>query len=271
VTLAAEARTYDFIDSSPDEEAKLFAPLGQLFMKMQERQEEIEKANSKPRDQARRPLEILLLGRAAREITGLFRIVTMPSKSKKEKLAALEKAVQINPEGTIQFLLAGLLLDEDKLEEAEKAFRNAATTPALIPSVNRRGYYGASVAAISLFRSHGRNLEDGKRTAGYIRKYFQAGMIAPSKDAQGLFPMAALTGEWDLAGQLVGEGLREKPDNLELVRWRARIDSKNGDYFSAIKATDELLRLKPGDAEMQSLRKETLQKLGDWLAQKRSG
>jgi predicted Zn-dependent protease len=128
----------------------------------------------------------------------------------------------------------------------------------------------AAISAYQSFESKGGIPKDLENSMTYMRRYLQVGMVSPCQDALRLVPRAETANHLDLASQLITEGLRERPDNLDLLTLRVRIDFKKSDYLSALKAADAILHQKPGDAKMQSLRKEILGKLEGWLAKERS-
>ena len=181
-----------------------------------------------------------------------------------KQIDAATKAAKIHPEGMFLFIRGSLLMAAGRHKEAEEALVAAARTPAVIRSYSRRAYYVAAAAALEVHFAEGGKPEPLDRAAEYVRHYLDLASLSAG-EANQLVTVAVLKRDFDLGRRLLAGPLREKPDDENLLRWKARIELDAGAYQAALDAAEAVLRRKPDDAVAQKCKKAALEKLRGYL------
>jgi tetratricopeptide (TPR) repeat protein len=165
-----------------------------------------------------------------------------------------QKAVDINPEGTLYFIVGLLLVKENAPEEqilaARDAFLAASETPSLLPSVNHEGLYCLGMAEAMLSFYEGRD-EELNNAVQHLRAYRdnRTGDSFPDRRAQTVFSVAHSAGDIDFAQLLLLDMQKRHPDQ-NFDKYRAKIAIMQEDYAQAIKYLEPLLAESPDDKDL---------------------
>jgi tetratricopeptide (TPR) repeat protein len=170
----------------------------------------------------------------------------------------LSAAVGIHPEGTTYLLLGQLLGTEDRWQEAEETFLQAARTPSIVP-IRRPGLYLAALAQAIRARinSSSPNAELLGKALQNTRELLALGEVRPDQ-ALYLVQIALRTDQLGLADIILKQWERKAPRDLEAWRWRAKVELAGEAYGRALKAVDRVLVVKPKDADALRVREQAL-------------
>lgn len=272
VNLALRARGFDLLGPDTGDFLSTTLLLLPVLQAIQARDAELAAHRDQKDSSAAPAVNLFILGRSLRELYRIVRpVVTQILKSQllggntQEVIETWTKAVEVHREGTVLLAQAVALLGAGDFERAEAAFCEVAETSALLPKVNRRGHYGAALAAYRLYQDHGQKPEDLKRSVQHARRYVSAGLLSPRQDALELLTIAHAARELDLASQLVAAGLQEKPDDAVLLHLRAQFEFLSRNYVASIDTADAVLRLEPGRKDVASLREKAVKALTDYV------
>jgi tetratricopeptide (TPR) repeat protein len=164
-------------------------------------------------------------------------------------IAALSRAVRVHPEGMLFLALGLMLADRDRWAEAERAFRQAAETPSLIP-VDRAALFAAACSewVLADLRGPAPHKEMKARAVRHAWELVRRGEIPPGQ-ADLLTQMAVAMREFDLARRIVTDWERQAPGRLRPLRRHLAIEMSAGAYGAAVQVADRILGQSPNDAE----------------------
>jgi tetratricopeptide (TPR) repeat protein len=263
VELLVEVRELKFWAGDPDQSfldlAKKLAPLAPRFKAIL------------AADQQRRPTRtrtaLLLPGVPPKVVSTLLQALrpSLPGVDRAAGLQALRQAaalltgggptlslglgrvVQVHPEGSFAYCHGMTLVAEKRWAEAEKAFLQAAETPAVFP-VRRGALFLAVLCEWFLAEEPapaGRP-EAWERALANTRRLLSYGDPPPFQ-ARALIVIALKRNDLDLARWLVAGWERQAPDDLEVVRQRMVIEFKGGAYERVGQTAEKVLRRQPKD------------------------
>jgi serine/threonine-protein kinase len=182
----------------------------------------------------------------------------------------LRKTVRVFPAGYLYLWLGNLLVEKNRLTEAEEAYRNAVEKPSPFP-LEKPALVKLISIQFLLTKQAGEQRRPAlqKKTLENLRQFIRRYDVPPD-DAWRLIIVALAFAEVDLARSILGSWERQKPDDLKALRTRALVELRGGAYERAIEAADKVLRMKPTDKDAASYRAaalKRLQKAADQLRQ----
>jgi tetratricopeptide (TPR) repeat protein len=154
----------------------------------------------------------------------------------------IRELLEVNPEGSLYTLHAGLLLGLSRFEEAAEAYELARQTPALFPKMRDEAAVGLAMSRGYLALIEHKDDEDYMReTVPFIRDAARLPTQFPLQSMI-LATTAQVAGEWDLAGPLIDRWEQENPsDRFNINYRRAEVEFGSGRYTRAIEAANVVL------------------------------
>lgn len=165
--------------------------------------------------------------------------------NQKDAIAAMERAVQIHPEGTLYYILSLVLFTDYQMEQAEGIAIKAAELDGILP-IRARALYVAATAEAYLGspKIAKPDLEKRKRSVVTLRKVLQYGTLRPDQYEIGV-KLARNAGELDLARNLLAEWERKWPNDAMPLFIRAEAEWNAGNYLAACLAAQKVLEIQP--------------------------
>jgi hypothetical protein len=94
-----------------------------------------------------------------------------------------------------------------------------------------------------------------------LRKVLALGPAEPPLERDQAMRVALLAEEYTLARQLLGDGERLAPTDLQASSWRAITEMRAKSYGRALEAAEKVLRRKPRDGPMRAIKRQVTEKL----------
>jgi tetratricopeptide (TPR) repeat protein len=214
---------------------------------------------------------------------------------KQETIDKLSQAAAVHPEGLVFYMRAVALFATHRFDEARKAARQAAETPALMP-VRRPALFMAAASGGFVYASR-RNPGMAvacANTAGLLasplgpRPVLAASALLPPgwadegllrqavEDLRGVLALgpirvpfqrklaislAIVAKDFNLARQILDDWERQAPGDLEALSSRALVELRAGAYELSLQAAEKVLQRTPGNTAMLRMRQEAVAKL----------
>lgn len=234
---------------------------------------------------------LVRVGRALAAADGFAKVGIFPQWTIDE----LARAVAIHPEGTILYGRALVLLAAQRWDETEQAALEAANASALLPV--RRPALSVAVAAQSMRYFLAKTKPDPaiqllavealiqvqqpafcpaavvhgvqyasneallRQAVKNLRTTLALGPIRDRDQRVIAVNVASIAQEYGLTRQLLDDWERDAPDDLTVLKLRARTELKAGAYVAALEAANKYLQKKPDDADVLRFKEQAGEKL----------
>jgi tetratricopeptide (TPR) repeat protein len=198
------------------------------------------------------------LTRGMGRVAAALIVAQLPGGREEDVIDELAEALKAHPEGTLFYLRGELLVAKGNFPDAEKDFRAAAQTPALLP-VRRPALYNAAFSAGIGSRKKLAPADPAaqQRAIAYTRQFLELGPLRPGEPGY-LASITFRAREFDLARNILTQWERLDPDNLEVTLRRAEVELAAEGYPQALKAADSVLARKADDARALQFRARAL-------------
>jgi tetratricopeptide (TPR) repeat protein len=145
--------------------------------------------------------------------------------------------------------------------EARDLFYRAADAPTILPRASYR--YQARLSGLMLDNALAAeplaaDPQGPARTRAQSDRLAEEGRRRPEVRRKFLPQALGNLADPECARFLVGDWLREEPDSPDVLRLRARLDLRTGDWTAALRHADRVLRARPDDREMHDVRRDAL-------------
>ena len=127
----------------------------------------------------------------------------------------------------------------------------------------------ATAAVLNVYCDEGNKPEVLERAVDHVREYLAQTDLAQASVTAGeavqLVGVAMLKHDFELARRILAGPLLKEPDNLDLLRWSAKVELEAGAYQAALDMAEKVLKRKPDDADAKWIQQTALEKLSAYL------
>jgi hypothetical protein len=189
----------------------------------------------------------------------------------REAVEQVERALECNPEGTLYFWHAHLIMELPKkgrdemrahLVKAERSYRLALETPCLCPLIRRHARFWGAHAQAMLARPGSSLFDPEMRTRAVHNIRTLLNQDSPNAaECQALFGLAVRVRDYDLARETVAAWEKADPKDLNALRSRAQVELLADAWYPALQAARQVLARKPDDKDASKYLREAEEKL----------
>ena len=159
-------------------------------------------------------------------------------------LRAAEELHRVHPEGAVALFYAFKLMEEQRLEDAERIFLEAADLPHQM-NCKRMTQLGAIVVERQMLDRKNAPADLKERIRANIRAYMKLNPPGDHSRFPFLIQLAFDVADFDLARSITADWIRQAPADPDALAWRATTELRSQSFGNAITSAREALRRKP--------------------------